>query len=134
MAETPFKLLEGAWSGTGRILLDDGKSERLVCRANYSHRTNSTLGLSIRCASSSYKIELRAALATAGASVSGTWEERSFNAEGTIAGKASGTALDLVFRGNISGSMSVSVEDRQQRVSIKADGAFKGVSIALSKS
>lgn len=135
-AQTPFKALEGVWSGAGRIVLDSGNSERLSCRANYIRRSSGdALGLSIRCASSSYKIELRASLAHAAGSVSGNWEERTFNAEGTLSGKASSNALQLAFRGNISGSMSVIVAERQQQVSITTAGTgFRGVSISLSKS
>lgn len=135
-AQSPFRSLDGVWSGQGRVLLDSGNTERLSCRANYSQRASgSGLGLSIRCASSSYKIELRATLANAAGNVSGSWEERTYNAEGTLTGRATGSALNLAFKGNIEGSMSISVSERKQTVSITTTvGGFKGVSINLSKS
>lgn len=134
-AAGPFRSLEGSWSGAGRIVLDGGSSERLSCRANYGQRDGgSRLSMSIRCASSSYKIELRASLASSGGAVSGTWEERTFNAGGSVTGRVSGGALNLNFRGNIDGSMAVSLGERQQRVSITTSGSgFRGVTINLSR-
>lgn len=131
----PFRSLEGSWSGAGRILLEGGNSERLSCRANYGQRDGgSRLSMSIRCASSSYKIELRASLASSSGAISGTWEERTFNAGGSVTGRVSGGALNLAFRGNVDGSMAVSLGDRQQRVSITTNGGgFRGVTISLSR-
>lgn len=131
----PFRSLEGSWSGAGRIVLEGGNSERLSCRANYGQRDGgSRLSMSIRCASSSYKIELRASLASSGGAVSGTWEERTFNAGGDVTGRVSGGALNLAFRGNVDGSMAVSLGERQQRVSITTNaGGFRGVTINLSR-
>lgn len=135
-AQSPFRSLDGVWSGQGRVVLDNGNTERLSCRANYSQRASgSGLGMSIRCASSSYKIELRATLASAGGNLSGTWEERAYNAEGTLTGRATGSTLSLAFEGNITGSMSLNFSDRKQTISITTTvGGFKGVSISLSKS
>lgn len=134
-AETLFRALEGSWSGSGRITLEGGNVERLSCRASYSTRGSTGLGLAIRCASSSYKIELRSALSHTGGSVNGTWEERSFNAEGTVAGRVAASTLNLVFRGNVAGGMSVSVSGRQQRVLITSSGGpFRVVSIRLARS
>lgn len=135
-AATPFGSFEGTWSGGGRIVLDGGSSERLSCRASYNPRSGgSSLGMSIRCASASYKIELRASLVSSGSTVSGSWEERTFNAGGSVTGRNTGSALNLSFKGNVSGAMSVNVGGRQQRVSITSNGGgFQSVSISLSKS
>jgi hypothetical protein len=134
-AQSAFRALEGSWSGGGRIVLEGGASERLSCRANYGARSaGNGLGLAIRCASSSYRIELRASLVNSGGSVSGTWDERTFNASGTVSGRASASALNLVFWGNVSGGMSVNVGPRRQRVSITGDSGFQSVAINLTRS
>lgn len=130
-----LSVLAGSWSGGGHIRLSDGRSERLTCRANYNPREGgSGLGLSLRCASQSYRIELRSSLRVAGGRVSGSWEERSFNAAGSISGTASSGSLLMSFSGTMSGSMSVSYGSSSQRVSIKTgDGGLSSVSLSLSK-
>jgi hypothetical protein len=135
-AETLLSPLAGNWSGGGQVRLLDGRSERLSCRATYRPSASGTnLGFSIRCASQSYKIELRSSLQYAGGRLSGTWEEVSYNAGGQMSGKASAGSLSLSFSGTLTGSMSVSFGERSQRVAINTDGAggLSSVSLSLSK-
>ena len=75
-AENPFVSLGGSWSGSGQITLDSGKTESIRCRGYYNNKGSDQLGLAIRCASASNKIEMRADLNYTAGSVSGTWEER----------------------------------------------------------
>ncbi|CAN0390326.1 unnamed protein product, partial [Phaeothamnion confervicola] len=120
-AEGTISNLAGSWSGGGQLRLDDGRTERLSCRANYSPRDGgSGLGMSIRCASQSYKIELRSSMRVDSGRVSGTWEERSFNAGGSLSGRSTSGQLSVSFIGSMSGSLSVSYGGSSQRVSIKS--------------
>lgn len=133
-AENPFVSLGGSWSGSGQITLDSGKTESIRCRGYYNNKGSDQLGLAIRCASASNKIEMRADLNYTAGSVSGTWEERTFNATGSITGKASANRLTLAISGGVAGSMSVSLNGASQQVSINTEGtAFRGVSIHMSK-
>lgn len=134
-AENEFSGLAGSWSGGGQISLADGRSERLSCRANYLPKDGgSSLGLSIRCASQSYKIELRSSLKVAGSRVSGSWEERSFNAGGSVTGSSTSGSLRLAFSGTMDGSMSVSYGGSSQQVSIRTTGGeLSGVSLSLRR-
>ncbi len=70
-AADPLSGLSGSWSGAGQFRLEDGRSESLRCNANYSPKRDA-LGLSLRCASASGRIELRAHLVARGNRVSGT--------------------------------------------------------------
>lgn len=134
VAETNFGTLAGSWAGGGQVRLDDGRSERLTCRANYSARGGTGLGFSIRCASPSYKIELRSTLSNQDGRVSGSWEERTFNAAGAIAGRASIGSLNLNFSGSLSGSIAVTYGASSQRVVITSNGGgLRGISLNLSK-
>ena len=130
-----FAFLSGSWSGSGSIRLDDGRSEALKCKAYYSPKGDETLGLALRCASSSNKIELRAQLTASGNRVAGHWEERTFNASGTVAGHASGANMKLSINGGgFSGSMAVSTDGRSQVISVATQGvALKGVSVNLRR-
>ena len=116
-------------------LQGDGRTERLTCRANYSPRDGGAgLGMSIRCASPSYKIELRSSMKVDGSRVSGSWEERSFNAGGSLSGRSAAGHLSVSFSGSMNGSLSVSYGGSSQRVSIKSSGAgFTQVALNLSR-
>jgi hypothetical protein len=134
-ATGPFASLIGSWSGSGSIRLDDGRSEALKCKAYYSPKGDENLGLALRCASSSNKIELRAQLTATGNRVVGRWEERTFNASGTVAGHSSGSNMRLAIDGGgFSGSIAVTTEGRSQVISVATQGvALKGVSVNLRR-
>jgi hypothetical protein len=134
-AASPFVGLGGSWYGSGHVRLENGKSEAIRCAANYVPRNGgAALGLSLRCASPSNRIELRASLSLSGGRVSGSWEERSFNASGSVAGRASGGSLRLSFSGSISGSMLVTTSGRSQSISVRTDGsALQGVNVSLRR-
>lgn len=133
---SPLAGLEGSWSGSGNARFDGGRSERLSCRGYYTIKRNGqNLGLALRCASASAKIDLRSQVRNAGGHVSGSWEERSFNASGKVSGRASPGQLSLSFTGGgIAGGMTVSYSGSSQSVSINASGSsFRGVSIRLTR-
>jgi hypothetical protein len=137
-AETqgPFVGLTGSWRGAAQIRLSSGDSETLKCNAYYTPRSaGAELGLAIRCASASNRIELRAQLAHAGGRVTGQWEERTYNASGEVTGKASDGKLALSISGAaFKGSMDVRTTGASQTVSIQTEGiALRGVSINLSR-
>jgi len=135
-AAGPFAQLDGTWSGSGSIKLDDGKSERLKCRAYYTPKSGgAAIGLALRCASASNKIELRANLTAESGRVSGSWEERTFNAAGTVTGQASPSQIKLVITGGgFSGSMAVTTTGQNQVISVSTQGvALKGVNISLRR-
>jgi hypothetical protein len=133
-AATPFAGLSGSWSGSGQIRLDNGKSEGIRCSASYVPRAGAALGLSLRCASQSNRIELRASLASRGDRLSGSWEERSYNASGSVSGVAFGGTLRLSISGSLSGVMLVTTRGSVQSISVRTDaGGFKGVNISLRR-
>jgi hypothetical protein len=134
-AATPFSGLGGSWSGGGHVRLENGRSEAIRCTAHYVPRSGgAALGLSLRCASASNRIELRASLTLSGNRVSGSWEERSFNATGSVSGQASGTTLRLRFSGSLEGSMLVTTSGGSQSISVRTDtSALKGVSVSLRR-
>lgn len=127
--------LAGSWAGAGQIRLSDGRGERLSCRASYNPRDGgSSLGMSIRCASQSYKIELRSSLSLAGGRVTGSWEERTYNAGGSISGTSTAGSLRLSFSGTMGGSISVSYGGSNQQVSIRTSGSeFASISLSLKR-
>ncbi len=133
-AASPFSRLSGTWSGAGQFRLENGKTESIRCSANYVPRS-SGLGLALRCASASNRVELRADLTANGSRVSGTWEERSYNASGRVTGVAVGDTLRLsIDGGGLSGSMLVRTTGGSQSISVRTDTtALKGVNISLRR-
>ena len=133
-AANPFDTLLGSWRGAGQIQLADGRTERLTCNAYYTGG-GSQLGMAIRCQSETSNVEIRSKLSLSGGRISGTWEERTFNASGIAAGSASGDRISLQISGGVTGSMQVSYGGSRQSVSILTQNiALKSVTISLSRS
>jgi hypothetical protein len=135
VAEPRFADLAGAWRGQGSVHLSDGKSEGLSCKAYFTTKDEGAgLGIALACASASNKIDLRATLQQSGGKISGTWEERSFNSTGTVDGTASGDRIDLSISGTVKATMSITLEGKNQLISISTDGAgFKSVDLELQR-
>lgn len=126
--------LSGSWTGNGQIVLENGDKEALKCKAYYTDK-GEDLGIALRCASTSYKIDLRAQLAAAGTAISGNWEERQFNASGNATGEANGNKISLaVVGGGVTAAMSVTTTGTSQLVAITTTGtAMKGVNVTLAR-
>src|SRR5258708_33751500 len=74
--ENPFAHLAGAWSGQGKITVQNGTSERIRCRGTYrAGESGVKLSLSLRCASDSYKFELASDITYDAGAISGSWNE-----------------------------------------------------------
>src|SRR3989442_586185 len=78
-AGNPFDTLLGSWRGSGQIELDGGRTERLKCNAYYTGG-GAQLGMAIRCQSETSNVEIRSKLSQSGGRITGTWEERTYNA------------------------------------------------------
>jgi hypothetical protein len=117
------------------VTFQGGNSEALACKAYYiSREAGAGLGLAIRCASPSYKTEIRSNLHHANGRVSGEWEERSFNAAGAASGMVGPERISLQISGAINGSMTIVQSGSKQSVSISTSGGgLSGVSIGLSR-
>ncbi len=133
---TSFQDLAGTWRGNGRVQLLSGQSEALSCKAYFTTKeTDSGLGIALTCASASNKIDLRASLVQSGDTISGSWEERSFNSTGMVAGTFSDDRIDLKIDGTIAATMSITLEGKSQLISIATDGrGFRSVDLELERS
>ena len=130
-----FHSMAGSWKGPGRIELGKGGSEALLCKAYYTAKQGDLLGIAIRCASPSLKIELRAKLAVRGDQLIGSWEERTFNASGSVSGRAKDDEISLSIEGGgFTASMLVNHGGGRQTVLITANGAaFTKVTLSLAR-
>jgi hypothetical protein len=132
---TLLDTLLGSWAGSGQIRYDDGGSEGIRCNAYYTG-SNERFRMAIRCRSDSTNVEIRGLLTRQGEALSGTWEERTFNAAGKAEGRLAANRMNLsITGGGFTGSMSVGYAGSRQTVSITAQGIkMRSVDVTLSKS
>jgi len=128
-----FAGLAGTWSGGGTVMLDDGSSERIRCRATY--RVNGpTMDMSLTCASDAYKFNLQANVIDRGGVVSGVWSESSRNVSGSIEGRGGGGNFQvLASAGGFNANISLRTVGNKQSVTMRADSQFRGANISLTK-
>lgn len=126
--------INGSWSGRGRVTFEGGNGENLSCRAYYS-TSGAILTLVIRCASPSYKTEIRSKLQIDNGTLTGQWEERNYNAVGSASGVVSGNRIALRISGAIDGHLSIDQTGVRQSVNISTSGSgLSSVKIGFSKS
>ena len=137
-SENPFAQLAGGWSGAGTIDLANGRNEPIKCRASYDVlETQSKLQLNIHCASDSYNFDLRASATYSADAITGTWNESTRNAAGTLSGKVEGAGFRVVAKGPTFGAdMNLVTQGDKQSVTIKSqDGKsqVRGATITLQR-
>jgi len=129
-----FAGLQGKWSGDGSIALTNGTTERLRCDATYAiGGGGSNADLALKCASDSYKFDLRVSLQDSDGAIVGQWSETNNNVQGGISGRGSRGLLQLTVRGQAFGAaVSVSTRGSEQSVRIHADsGNLSQVAITI---
>ncbi len=84
--------LEGDWSGSGRLTLTNGKSERIRCHGKAS-ASDIKVRQSFSCASTGKNFSFSTSLTLSGNLVSGDW--RGPDRTGTLSGRATSSSLSL---------------------------------------
>jgi hypothetical protein len=136
-SQAPFAGLSGPWSGAGTITMTNGATERIRCKASYAvDASGKEVEQRLRCASDSYKLEIRSTVTSKGGSLSGSWAEATRGISGTVSGRASGAG----FSANVAGTgfkarLDVRTQGDKQSVTLKplGDTEVSAVSISLHK-
>ena len=136
---TPFSDFAGQWVGSGAISLANNQQEPIKCRAAYDVlEEQHNLQLDIRCASESYKFELRGTATDKGGRISGSWTEATRNATGTLSGVADHNRLQVLAKGTaFTATLTLIIQGNKQTVSIKSQDAktsIQGATINLRRS
>jgi hypothetical protein len=134
-AAGPFTTMAGSWSGGGTLTTSGGQ-ESLRCRAAYNvDGRGDNLRLNLRCASASYNFNLSGDFQHRGGTISGSWNESTHNASGTVSGRASGDVVQAAARGdNFTANLSLRTRGNRQAVDIQSPGsAISGISVTLNK-
>ena len=134
-ADDPFAGMSGTWTGPGTITVS-GSKERLRCRASYNvSNSGSTVDLTIRCASDSYKFDLQGGVNYANGAVTGTWSESAHGAAGTISGVVRDGRIQVSASGPyFSALLSMNTRGNTQSISLTSPGSqISSVTISLNK-
>jgi hypothetical protein len=133
-ADGPLAHFAGKWSGSGKITVKGGDSERIRCRASNS-ATGNTLSLSMRCASDSYKFELGSEISSDGGAISGTWNETSRGVYGNLAGRMTGNNIQANASAvGVNASLSIRTTGNSLSLAIRSPGSeVSEVSVSMAK-
>jgi hypothetical protein len=133
----PFAGLEGAWSGSGTILVGDNGTERIRCRANYTvDGQGNNLHQTIRCASDSYRFDLSSSLVNDGGRLTGAWAEATRNVGGNIEGRTARGQYSAIVTGiSFHAALTMVVHGNKQTISISSKDTtdLRGVQISLNR-
>jgi len=132
----PFAMMSGTWSGGGMMDMTNEIHERIRCRANYDYgQANSSLALSIKCASDNYKFELTSNVVERGGAISGTWNEAAYGVSGSISGRVNGGRVSAVAKGDsFTAALTVNTNGTRQSVTITPQATYiVNVQINMSK-
>ena len=133
-AEGSFDGFAGRWSGNGNINFTSGATELVRCIATYFPSSNgASLKVNIRCASPGLKIDVKGSLESAGGKLRGSFEERTYNASGSISGTVSQGNIEARIIGQ-DWSSSLSVKNYGEAVVLTPQGgAVKSVVMHFAK-
>ena len=131
----PFAGFDGNWSGAGTVVLSNGSTENIRCKADYKVNANG-LGLTqnLHCASDSYKFDLSSNVTSQGDRISGNWSEKSRNIFGNLQGTAGAGSIDVfVEASGFAANLNLRTNGTKQTVQIDSKGEIRGVSITMTK-
>jgi hypothetical protein len=134
---SPFAGLSGPWSGSGTITMANGATERIRCKASYAvNATGKAVQQTLRCASDSYRLQIRSNVISEGGSLSGSWAEATRGVSGNVSGRARGAEIFVNVAGaGFTARLDVQTQGDKQSVTLKPQGdtEVSAVSISLRK-
>jgi hypothetical protein len=127
--------MAGYWTGTGKIVLNNGNVENVKCVVTYKV-TGSQLKQNLRCAGQGYSLNGSADLEVApSGSVTGSWTENTYAAKGDVTGKTTERGFSLAISGpNFTASMDATTTACKQSLEIVPKGFdVSRISLGLGK-
>jgi len=133
---SPFAQMAGAWSGSGSVNMANGTKERIRCRSTYQVDSAAVnMQIDLRCASDSYKFELRSNVSYNDGEIRGTWDELSRSVGGHVTGRASSGQIQATAAGQtFTAILNLATRGNSQTISIRSPGSeLSEAVITLSK-
>jgi hypothetical protein len=128
-AGNPFEKLSGDWKGGGTVTPKDGQPKKVRCKVTYKV-AGSRMSQHLRCAGIDYKINATTKLTDKGGKLRGSWNESTYDANGSL----TGTAKDNIIHARITGDkfssrMSIKISDSGHSINIvelnEKSGAYR---------
>ena len=117
-AGNPFDKLSGDWKGGGTVTPAKGDSVKVACKATYK-ATGSNLTQDLRCAGTDYRIDATLKLTDKGGKIRGSWNEKTYDANGGVTGTATDDIIHARISGDkFSGRLSINVSDGGLEINI----------------
>jgi hypothetical protein len=136
--ESQFLNMQGAWSGDGVITVNDGRSERIRCRAKYFvSPSGHSIDQQLRCASDSYRFDVNSGLVLQqDGSIAGVWTESTRNITGHVNARVNEDSIDAKISGpGFTADMIVTTDADHQSVQISPNGGdIRSVAIDMNRS
>jgi hypothetical protein len=132
----PFAEFFGTWRGYGHVIVSDGRSERISCRATYSTSGGGeALSQSLVCASDSYRFDVHSYVVADDRGVEGYWQEATRDVTGHLTGQVEGGNFEGAIAGpTFTAQLSLKTTGRKQAVTIAPRGGdIVKVDIVLSR-
>lgn len=132
----PLNDLVGRWSGWGSVTMNSGATEQVKCVATYFvENGGAQMKQNLRCASTSYKIDATAKLSNANGQLTGQWEEKTYAAVGSVAGRFTLNGFNVSIQGlAFTAAMAVTTTSCKQSISITPTGFdISRINIGLDK-
>jgi hypothetical protein len=128
-----FSRFAGDWSGEGTVKTSAG-SERIRCKAHYNVTPDgASLEQTLRCASDSYKLDIRTKVAATGARFAGKWNEVSRDTIGNISGSITPTGIHGRIDGiGFTADVGIAIQTNRQSVTIDPEGATDISQVAIT--
>jgi hypothetical protein len=127
--------MAGYWTGTGKIVLNNGNVENVKCVVTYKV-TGSQLKQNLRCAGQGYSLNGSADLEIAASgAVTGSWTENTYSAKGNVTGKTTDRGFSLAISGpNFTAAMDAATTACKQTLEIVPKGFdVSRISLGLGK-
>ncbi len=133
-ADGPLSQFGGNFTGSGKIVVQNGSSERIRCRAT-NKAEGKALTLSLRCASDSYKFELASDVGYDEGNISGSWNETTRGVIGSLSGKMSGGSIQATASAvGFTASLSIRSVNGALNVSIKSPGSeISDITVSMAR-
>ena len=92
--------LSGRWAGLGTVTLSRGPAESFKCVVTYLPAGEvNPVQQNLRCSNENYKLDAATHLQFDGAHVSGRWEDKIHNLDGTVSGALTADGFNILLAG-----------------------------------
>ncbi len=114
----PFDQLNGDWTGGGMVTPSRGDPEKLDCKVAYDVAGNNVTQ-TLLCTGVDNQFDAKTKFKYKGGKISGSWNEKTFDASGSVSGSAIGRLVHARISGDkFSGRMSINVSDAGHTINI----------------